>query len=204
MSTKKKGKKVLSVDFTDVEAGTGGGRLLPEDRYTFEVEDSEIDVGEESGKEYVKLTLVVQDGEFKGTKAWDNLSTQPKALWKLRGFMESAGLPTEDGAMDIDPDEFVGLIVQADVIHEDYKGKPKHRINGYAPADDTPAETTSTPKKKNPAAESESTWKIKQKVAFMDGKKRLEGVISKIDDDTITVRVGSDEYEMSASDLEAA
>jgi hypothetical protein len=205
---KKKG--TLQVDFTGVEAG-GGGRLLPEEDFKFEVKEAEIEVGAESKKEYIKLTLEVVEGEFEGTKAWDNLSTQPQALWKLRGFMEAAGLPTEDGVMEIDPDEFVGLIVMGRVIHEDYKGKPKHRLDGYsAIEDDAPAPSKGSKGgsvKKKPAKPEEDdvpTWKLRQNVSFKDGKKTLTGVITAIDDENVTVKVGRDEYEMTTSDLEAA
>lgn len=209
---KKRKAGIVSVDFTGVEAGTGG-RLLDEDRYQFEVEEAEVETGETSGKDYIKLTLVVVDGDFKGTKAWDNLSLQPQALWKLRGFMEAGGLETVDGEMDIDPTEFVGLVVMGDVIHEDYKGKPKHRLNGYASIDEAEATDTAgkggggAVRKKvggKTAEEEAPSFKLRQKVSFKDGKKTLEGVLSAIDGETYTVKVGKDEYEMGADDLEAA
>lgn len=207
-----KKKRTLSIDFTGVEAG-GGGRLLPEGPRQFEVEDATIETGADSGKEYVQLVLKSDAGdEFDGTKAYDNLSTQPQALWKMRGFMEAAGLATEDGVMEIDPEEFVGLVVVGDVIHEDYKGKPKHRINGYSAVEDSGATTPgggksgagATVKKKPSGGEKDETpeWKKGQKAAFMDGKKRLEGVVTAIDGDTVTVKVGRDEYEMALTDLE--
>lgn len=212
----KKGKKLIRVDFTGVEAG-GGGRLLPEDSYAFELVDIEQKEGEESGQPYLQFELAVAEGDFKGTKAWDNMSLQPQSLWKLRGFLEAAGYPTEDGAMQLDPDELVGLMVTGDVFHEEYKGKTKHRIGSYSSIDDgtntgADSEEEAPPpatKKKKVAAkaepeEEESTWKVKQKVAFMDGKKRMSGTITGIDGDAITVKVGADEYEMGADDLEAA
>lgn len=211
-------KGTISVDFTGVEAG-GGGRLLPEDRYLFEVKEVNEEEGQDSGQPYLEVQLVVADGEYEGTKAYDNLSLQPQALWKLRGFMEALGLETVDGPMDINPEEFVGMMVECDIIHEDYKGKNKHRVAGYFPAEDTGAETSgAAPAKSNgaggngstvrkrtpePAAE-EADWKLRQRVAFQDGKKRLEGVIVKLDGDSVTVRVGRDEYEMATSDIEAA
>lgn len=216
----RRGKKLISVDFTGVEAG--GGRLLPEDRYLFEVDNVEEKEGEESGKAYLELTLkVIENPDYDGTKAWDNLSLQPQALWKLRGFMEAAGLETTDGPMDIDPDSFIGCIVECDVIHEDYKGKTKHRISSYNVPEDTgggaqstngdrQAEERPAPSRRpvngarRAAAEPEASWKVRQRVAFMDGKKRLEGVITTIEDDKITVRVGREEYEVGSDDLEAA
>lgn len=205
----RKGKKLIKVDFTGVEAGQAG-KLLPEGPTVFEVEDISQEVGEESEQPYLAVTLKVVEGEENaGTKAWDNFSLQPQALWKLRGFLDALGVETEDGPMDIDPDEILGLVVIGDVVHEEYRGKPKHRIAGYSPAEE---EAEPEPKKggakkkvkKEEEAEDEPDWKVKQKVTFKDGKKTLQGVISAIDGDTITVKVGKDEYEMTADDIEAA
>lgn len=203
---KSKGKGMISVDFTGVEA-SGGGRLLPEGPLMFEVDEIEEREGESSGQPYLAFTLTVADGEFKGTKAWDNFSLQPQSLWKLRGFLEAAGVETEDGPMDLDPEELIGKIVMADVVHEEYKGKTKHRIAGYSPvAEDDGEDEKPTPKKKKPEpeAEDEVEWKVKQRVTFKDGKKQLEGTITAIDGESVTVRVGRDEYEMDVSDLTLA
>jgi Protein of unknown function (DUF669) len=201
----KKRGKMVHVDFTGVEAG-GGGRLLPEEQFKFEVEEVTQETSEDSGKDYLSFKLKVADGEYEGTAAYDNMSLQPQALWKLRGFMEAAGMPTEDGPMEIDPEEFTGMIVMGDVIHEDYKGKAKHRINSYSPVEEettaaAPASSTARRKPAKAADGEDSDWKVKQKVAFMDGKKKLEGTITEIDGTTVTVRVGKEEYEMETSDL---
>lgn len=204
---KKRGNTV-TVDFTGVEAG-GGSTLFPEGPQLFEVDDVTEEEGADSGQPYLAFKLKAVDGKYEGKFAYDNFSLQSQALWKLRGFMEAAGLATEDGEMELDLDEFKGIVVMADVIHEEYKGKPKTRINGYSPAEETEAEPEPTPKagaKKKPAKveePEEEEFKLKQKVSFRDGKTKLEGTIVGIDDDVITVRVGKDEYEMGADDLTA-
>lgn len=202
---KPKKKGMISVDFTDVEAGSGGGKLLPEGSYQFEIKEIEERIGEESKAPYLSVTFeVAEDGEYQGTKAYDNVSLQPQSLWKLRGLLEAAGIETVDGPMDIDPDELVGLIVVGDIIHEEYKGKTKHRVNGYSIAEE--AAPASGPKKKKAAADDDDkpTFKVKQSVAFREGKKRIVGVVTKIDGDDVEVRVGKEEYEMKVDDLEAA
>jgi hypothetical protein len=199
----KKKSNTVKVDFTGIEAG-GGGRLLPEGEELFKVEEATVETGEESGKDYIKVTLAVVDGDFEGTKAYDNLSLQPQALWKLRGFMEALGLATEDGEMEIDPEDFVGLEVKANVIHEEYKGKTKHRIDGYAPAEDsTPADNKGGALKKK-VAKKDDEFNVGDKVTFKDGKQTLSGKITEINDDKVTVKVGKDEYEMETSDITAA
>lgn len=208
----KKGKKLIKVDFTGVSA-EGGGRLLPEEAHTFEVVDIEEETGKDSGEPYLAFTLQVVDGEYKGTKAWDNFSLQPQSLWKLRGFMEAAGQDTVDGPMEIDPDELVGLVVVGHVIHEEYKSKTKHRIDSYSPVEGDgagggePEKTTGAVKKKTPAkseSEDETTFKKGDAVKFKDGKKWLEGVLIKVSGNNVEVRVGKDEYEMTVDDIEAA
>lgn len=212
MATKRKAGKGITVDFTGVEAG-GGGRLLPEDTYLFEIKEVEyIEESASSGQPYLKFILAVADGEFSGTRAWDNFSLQPQSLWKLRGLMETLGMDIVEGGMDIDPKEFEGILVKADVIHEEYQGKQKHRVNAYMPAEsesiaDTKASASTSSVKRKPAAAAEpaaATWSKKQKVSFMDGKKKVSGTIFDVKGDSITVQVGSDEYEVSADDLEAA
>lgn len=203
---KKKGKKVISVDFTDVKAGGGGGKLLPEEPFPLEVDEIEEKEGEDSGEPYLAFKFkVVEKGEYEDTVAYDNFSLQPQALWKLRGFMDAAGIETVDGPMDIDPDELVGLVVIGNIVHEAYKGRDKHRIDSYTPIEeDKPAAGAKAGVKKKGAKAEESDWKVKQKVTFKDGKKTIEGTITEIDGDTITVRSGKDEYEVGPDDLEAA
>lgn len=205
---KKRGKGV-TVDFTGVEAGGGGSVLFPEGPQLFEVDDVTEEEGQDSGQPYLAFVLKAVDGKYEGKKAYDNFSLQPQSLWKLRGFMEAAGLETVDGEMDLDLDEFKGIVVMADVIHEDYKGKPKTRINGYLSAEGAaPEEKPAGPRKKGNSksapAEEEPEFKVKQKVWFKEGKTRHDGVITAIDGETFTVRVGRDEYEMGADDLTAA
>lgn len=218
---KKKGSNVISVDFTGVEAGSSG-KLLPEGPTKFEIEEVTPEEGESSGKPYLKIALAVVDGEDNaGVKAWDNMSLQPQALWKLRGFLDAVGIETVDGEMDIDPDELQGLIVVGDVVHEEYQGKTKHRISGYSAVEDEETEKPKSKKKKEEKEEAtsskkkvvkkaaeeeeeETEWKVKQKVTFKDGKKQMEGVITAIEDDEVTVRVGKDEYQMGLDDIEAA
>lgn len=212
MATRRSAKKATyKVNFKGVEAG-GGGRLLPEDTYLFEIEDVEVKTGEDSGEPYFAFTLKVAEGEFEGTKAWDNFSLQPQALWKLRGLMETLEMEVIDGEMDLDPDEFAGMMVKGDVIHEDWKGKPKHRVNSYMAADaeaatvETKEAVSKGPKKKAAAPEPdpEPEWAKNQKVSFKDGKKTLSGKVISVTGQSVTVRVGSDEYEVESGDLEAA
>jgi hypothetical protein len=206
--------RIASVDFTGVEAG-GGGRLLPEDTHEFELVEIEEETGENSGEPYLAAVFKVTDGEYEGTKAYDNFSLQPQALWKLRSFLEAAGYTTEDGPMDIPYDDMIGLVASADVIHEDYKGKKKHRINSWL-IEGEPKETEKEERsarggtrggavrRKSNGADDEPTFKLKDEVTFKDGKKTLTGTIISIDGEDVSVKVGRDEYDMKVEDITAA
>jgi hypothetical protein len=213
-ASKRRQSGARTIDFTGVEAG--GGRLLPEDTYSFECVDIDPDqIGEDSGEPYWAATFEVVEGDFKGTKAWDNFSLQPQALWKLRSFLESAGFPTEDGPMDIDPNDLIGLVGSADIIHETFKNKPKHRINSWmidnqeppakAEREERPARGGNGAKRvsrREPEPEDENEWKVRDQVQFKDGKKTLDGRIKSIDGDDVTVTVkGDGDYEMKLEDL---
>jgi len=205
----------VSVDFTGVDTG-GGGRLLPEATYKFELVELEEEQGQDSGEPYLAGVFKVVEGEYEGTKAYDNFSLQPQALWKLRSFLESAGYQTEEGPMEIPYDDMVGLIGEADVIHEEYKKKTKHRINSWiiegsgSDSDDQQSEReerSSTVKKRANGSgrreEPEVEWKVKDEVSFKDGKKTLTGRITELDGDSVTVKVGREEFEMTLEDISA-
>lgn len=194
MKNRKTGKRgTITVDFTGIE--TGGGRLLPEGDYLFEIEEVTLETSENSGADYLKFTLVVSDGKFKGAKAWDNFSLQPQALWRLKSLMETLEMEVPDGVTELDPKEFEGLIVGATVFHEEYQGKTKHKIGEYFPASESTDEEKPSPK----------NFKVGQRVSFRDGKRTLQGKITDIDDSTdpptLTVRSGSEDYELTPEEV---
>lgn len=107
----------LKVDFTGVE---GKRTNLPDNDYLVEIEDVELKEG--SGDyPYFSVTMVVQSGKFKGQKVWDNYSTSPGALWKLRAFLEVIGQEVPDGEMEIDKDEMIGTQLVVVTAQEKYK-----------------------------------------------------------------------------------
>ena len=211
MATTRKSKKglLIKVDFTGITAD-GGGRLIDEGPQLFQLVSVEEKEGNDSGKDYLEFKLQASGGDADGTIVYDNMSLQPQALWKLRGFMEAAGIPTEDGPMQLDIEgDFVDVMVMGDVIHEEYKNKPKNRIQGYSSPDDAAEEPpASTGKKKvakkTEAADDAPAWEVGQKVSFMDGKKKVNGALTSFDAKTKlwTVDVPKDgEYEMGEEDL---
>lgn len=126
---RRKGKKegrVISVDFTDVEAGG----LVDEGEWLCEIEEAEVKTGDESGEDYIAFT-----GKTPKGKLWWNCSLQSKALFNLRGLLEACQIEVPDGPLDVDLDELVGYEFVATVDHEKYKGKMRARVNDYSSAE---------------------------------------------------------------------
>lgn len=97
--------------------------------YHFVVADASLEEG--TSAQYFSLTLEVQGGPEDGGQCYDNLSLDPKALWKLKSFLEAAGEET-DGELDLKPSTFKGLEVDAVVfIDTSYDGQPRAKISEY-------------------------------------------------------------------------
>lgn len=127
--TASKKKAGLSVDFTGIVAGQGGGKRIEEGSYELEVVSCEIQEGSDSGEPYLKWVYkVVNDCKSKGGQVFDNTSLQPQALWRLRGILDALGVETEDGEFELLPDDYVGLSLNGEVENEEYDGKDRARL----------------------------------------------------------------------------
>lgn len=190
----------LTVDFTGVETG-GGGRLLPEGEYQLTVKEVTDEVGESSGAPYLKWVFAVANGEYKGAKVYDNTSLQPQALWKVRGLLEAGG-QTVNGKFTFEPlRRFIGMTLGATLEHEEYDGKKKAKVASYFSstnrdkADEEDQETD----------EESDSLEEGTKVTFMDGKKKLKGTITAVNDDgSYDVATGDDEWKLTPDEFEVA
>lgn len=74
---------------------------LPKGRYPCAVDETEFLFAKSSGAPMIKMTLVVDSGEFEGRKAWNNLVFTPKALPIVKRTLLAFGveLPTGDITM---------------------------------------------------------------------------------------------------------
>jgi hypothetical protein len=205
-------KKGISVDFTGVESG---GRHVPEGDYLLEVAEVETKQGKESGEDYLSFTFEIVEGDAKGTKVYHNCSLQPQALFNLRGLLEALGVDIpEKGAMDLDPEELVGMKCGASLQTETYEGKKKSRPVEFFPESelvDDEAAGKKDKKDEEPAGKTKKktvkkpTFEVGDKVKFTDDENEEQsGKVTKIEDDTATVKVGKDEWEISLDELEAA
>lgn len=215
MSTKAKKGRVLSIDMSDAE----GFAVLPEGPATLTVEEITEEEGQESGQPYLKWTLAADSDEGPKGKVWENTSLQPQALFKLRGMLEAFGFEIPDKAMDVDLDELIGCQCRGDIVHEEYKGKNKAKVDTYYPIEETPPEPApkavakaapakaapAGPKKAAPkAAEPEVTLDIGDKVSFLDDTQEEQvGKVTDVNGDaqTASVKVGKEIWEVDFRDL---
>ena len=72
--------------------------------------------------------------EFQNRKLFDNPSLQPQALFRLVGILTALGYSEEecaDAEFVLDPETWVGQVVDVDVEEEDYQGRSQGRIQAY-------------------------------------------------------------------------
>lgn len=228
MATNRKASKKagISVDFSDTESQAS----LPEGDFLFEVDEVEQKTSENSGNDYLSITFKVAEGEFKGKKVWHNCSLQPQALFNLRGVLEALGFEVPQGVMELDPADMIGESCGGTVQLEVYEGKKRPRIVEFFSADELSEEAEEEPakpaakaaKKAEPAEEpaakpaakkkaakkeepEEPSVEVGSKVTFTDDEgEELEGKVLSIDDDTATVKVGKEEWEISLDELTLA
>lgn len=210
----------ISVDFSETETNL----TIEEGSYLLEVEDVEVKTSENSGADYLAFTFKVADGKFKGKKVWHNCSLQPQALFNLRGLLEALGYEVPQGQMELDPADLIGEQCAAEVVHEVYQGKKKARVAEFFSPDELGEEGEEAPAPEPEPEESEGdeapepkdnkapakrskgkkakTIQVGSTVTFEDDDgATLEGTVTSIDGDDVTVDVDDEEWELELGDL---
>lgn len=124
MARKKKKPTSVTVDMAGVEVGG----LVPEGEHLATVK--EVTLEESDNGEYLKWKCSTAKGQL-----YFNTSTQPQALWNLRGLLEAMGEEIPEGPLEIDFEDMVDNTFVAVVGHEEYDGKMRARVNDYMSAD---------------------------------------------------------------------
>ena len=117
-------KNVVTVDFTDVEAG--GGMPTPDGYYTAEILSAEQEVSQ-NGNDMV----VVRWKTNLGSTVFDRFVLLPQSLWVLRTALDCMGFDTPDGPFDLDVDALVGERCGLEIVNEEYEEKDQPRVTGY-------------------------------------------------------------------------
>ncbi len=124
----RRGKNVISVDFTDVESG--GGQPTPDGYYVGEVMKAEQEVSQNGND-----MIVVRWKTNTGSIVFDRFVLVPQSLWVLRTALESMGYDIPDGPFDFDVDDLVGCTCGLEITNEEYEEKDQPRVTGYMPAE---------------------------------------------------------------------
>ena len=100
---------------------------------------TKIEMGEVqgSGDDCLKARFEVIKGSAKGNTVFETFALSEKALWKLKSFLEAIGVKST-GKFTLDLDKLEGKICIIDVIHDEYNGTKRAKINAYIkPGDDS-------------------------------------------------------------------
>ena len=113
------------LDFTGIEAyvkcaeGQHVVKLI-------EIEETES----QAGNDMLNATFQVVKGASTGAKLYDNFVLTEKALWKLQSFLVAVGMKA-DGKIVLDLDKLIGKTCIVEVVHEEYEGKTRARIQEF-------------------------------------------------------------------------
>jgi len=119
---------VISVDFTDVEAG--GGMPTPDGYYVAEIMEAKQEVSSNANE-----MVVVRWKTNIGSTVFDRFVLLPQSLWVLRTALDCMGYDTPDGPFDLDVDDLVGEKCGLEIVNEEYEEKDQPRVTGYLTAE---------------------------------------------------------------------
>lgn len=217
---KKTKRRIVTVDMSGVESG---GKAVPDGVYAVVVHE----ISEEEGDKgpYLKWVFKITDGPASSALLYDNLSLSPKALWKLKGLLETLGVEVPDSSMELDLEEYIGMEMTVTIANEEYQGKDRPKISQYGGELDSESRKSGKPSKSGDSSSGSTSKKTPKKdedndddrpeagdvVKFTDDGKEYIGKIKSIEDDMATVvqgkndkeRKNGDEWEIPIGDLEA-
>lgn len=121
-----KSNRKVKLDMTGVESYT----RCPEGEHLARVKKAEMGTVQGSGDDCIKAVFEVIKGDGKGCNVFETFSLSEKALWKLKSFLSAIGLKC-DGKFQLDLDKVEGKICVIDVIHEEYNGQKRAKIDSY-------------------------------------------------------------------------
>lgn len=119
-----KSKSMVSVDFTDVEAG--GGMPTPDGYYVGEIMSAELEASQ-SGNDMITVRWKTNIG----STVFDRFVLVPQSLWVLRTALNCMGYDTPDGPFDFDAEDLIGDKCGLEITNEEYEEKDQPRVTGY-------------------------------------------------------------------------
>jgi hypothetical protein len=135
----------MILDYDPNEYETKGVPVaIPAGAYECMVQSVEMKQTRDETGSYLKVTLVVTDGDYKGRLLFDNLNVRNKSEQAqrigreaLNGLLVAAGIPGER-----DMSQLIQKTVMAKVKVEDYQGEAQNKVKGYLVPSSGAAATT--------------------------------------------------------------
>lgn len=122
----------VKVNMEGVESFT----RCPEGEWLAKLKKAELGEVQGSGDDCIKAQFEVVKGTAKGSIVFETFSLTEKALWKLKSFLDAAGMKS-NGRLTLDLDKMEGKLCIIDVIHDEYNGQKRAKISSYIkPGDD--------------------------------------------------------------------
>lgn len=102
----------------------------PEGEWLAQLKKVEMGEVQGSGDDCLKAQFEVIKGSAKGNTVFETFSLTEKALWKLKSFLDAAGMKSS-GKLTLDLDKMEGKVCIIDVIHDEYNGQKRAKIASY-------------------------------------------------------------------------
>ena len=113
----------MKLDFTGVES------YLRASEGEQAVKIAEADLTQsQGGNDMIAVKFEVIKGNDKGARVFENYPLTDTALWKLKGLLQAIGMKA-DGKVQLDLDKLIGKTCTIVVIHEEYEGKVRARVD---------------------------------------------------------------------------
>lgn len=116
----------VKVNMEGVESFT----RCPEGEWLAQLKKVEMGEVQGSGDDCLKAQFEVIKGSAKGNTIFETFSLTEKALWKLKSFLDAAGMKSS-GKLTLDLDKMEGKVCIIDVIHDEYNGQKRAKIASY-------------------------------------------------------------------------
>lgn len=139
MAKKRKADSVIA-DFGHKDAkGGGGGRSdrVPEGDYVLKLVKIEKRKAKETDNTVLWAFFKIAQGPKKGKKIVERFTLTPKALFRLRNWLEAMGLEVPEKKTAIKYGKYVGEEVGATIVDgEEYKNRIPSEVGEFIPVDE--------------------------------------------------------------------
>lgn len=116
----------MKLDFTGVESF----ERAPEGKHNCKIVSADVKQSQ-GGNDMIVVAFEIIKGEGKGARVYENYPLIDTALWKLKGLLQAIGMKA-DGKVQLDLDKLIGKTCVVNVIHEEYEGKIRARVESVS------------------------------------------------------------------------